>query len=266
MVRPSVLAQSAAAAFGRDCQENTGIKVMEDAKTRWEQLQGRFKNSWIGIIILALIALTAVLAQVGDLAKKVSEWIRPAPAANLRPIAPSIKPLDQFSDKAVRVGLDTIYPVGATFDFNLVHDGPGDEVIIIDGVDVRVDAFEPGVDCPFTLTGDRIFGRGEAPVRVFTVYMADGRVSSVQYKPAPNEGMRRGHSNNLLATEGPEGTATRLRLRKAGDETEAMTVKFIVDDAAQYRIGLSIRYENRNGAKVASFPSVTVCKPREVAP
>jgi len=235
---------------------------MEDDKTRWEQLQTRFKNSWIGIIMLALIALAAVLTQIADSAKKVSESIRPAPAANLRPIAPSITPLDQFSDKVVRVGSDTIYPVGATFDFSLVHDGAGDEVINIDGLDVRVEAFERGAACPFTLTGDRIFGHGEPPVRVFTVYMADGKVSSVQLKPARNEPMRRGHSNNLLATE---DTPTPLRLRKADDETEAMQVKFIVDDAAQYKIGLSIRYANRNGAKVATIPSVTICKPRDKA-
>ena len=106
-------------------------------------------------------------------------------------------------------------------------------------------------------------GHGELPVRVFTVYMADGKVSAVQFKPAPNEGMRRGHSNDLLATE---GAPTRLILRKAGEETEAMEVKFVVDDAAQYRIGLSIRYANRNGVKVATIPSVTICKPGEETP
>jgi hypothetical protein len=238
---------------------------MKDAKTRYQRFVDRFQNSWVGIIVLVLIALTAGLAELGDSAKKVIEWVRPAPApaANLRAIAATIKPLDQFSDKAVRVGSDTIYPVGATFDFNLVHDGPGEEVINIDGVDVRVDAFEPGAACPFTLTGDRIFGHGELPVRVFTVYMADGKVSAVQFKPAPNEGMRRGHSNDLLATE---GAPTRLILRKAGEETEAMEVKFVVDDAAQYRIGLSIRYANRNGVKVATIPSVTICKPGEETP
>ena len=175
---------------------------MEDGKTtRWEQLQSQFKNSWIEIIILALIALTAVLAEVGDAAKKVREWIAPAAAANLRPIVPSISPLDQFSDKAVGVGSDTIYPVGAIFAFYLVHDGLGDDVITFNGIDVRVDTFDPGVVCPFTLTGDRIFGQGEPPARVFTVYMAAGKVDNVQYKPAPDKQMRRGKSNNLLAIE-----------------------------------------------------------------
>jgi hypothetical protein len=233
---------------------------MEDQKTRWDRLQIRFKNSWIGVIILVVVALTAFLVQIGDLARKVSGSIRPVPAAQLRTITPSIKPLDQFSDKAVRVGSDTVYPVGATLDFNLVHDGAGEEVIIVESIDVRVDAFDPGLACPFALTGDRIFGHGFAPVRVFTVYMANGSVSSVQFKPAPAAPMKRGNSNNLLATE-----ETRLKLEKAGDDIEAIAVTFILEDAARYRIGLSVRYENRNGAQIATIPPVTICKPREEA-
>ena len=194
--------------------------------------------------------------------KLLSPGISPAlkaPVAELRRIEPEITPLEKFSDKAMRVGSDTIYPVGATFKFDLVHNGPGDEVINIDGLDVRVDAFDPSAACPFTLTGDRIFGAGEAPLRVFTVHMAGGKVSSVQYKPARDEQMRRGKSNNLLDTE----DSPPLRLQKAGDETEAMKVTFIVDDAAQYRIGLSIRYANRDGPKTFAVPSATICKPRE---
>ncbi len=186
---------------------------MEGQTTRWERFQIWFKDSWIGIIILALVAIMASLSQIIDFAGKVSRSIRSTPAAQLLTITPSIKPLDQYRDKVVRVGSDTVYPGGAVFDFNLTHDRAGEEVIIVDSIDVRVDAFDPGLACPFALTGDRIFGHGFAPVRVFTVYMTNGGVNSVQFKPASDAPMKRGNSSNLLATG-----EVRLKLEKAGDD------------------------------------------------
>jgi len=238
-------------------RRHRGAKAVSDANTKWDQLSSRFKNSWIGVVILALIAVAAVFAQFSGLITKI--WEGPPPAADLRRIEPEITPLEKFSDKVTTVGSDTIYPVGATFKFALVHNGAGEEAINIGGLDVRVDGFDADAACPFSLTGDRIFGAGEAPLRVFTVHMADGKVSSVQYKPAPDERMKRGKSNNLLDTE----DAPPLRLRKTGDETEAIKVTFIADDAGRYRLGLSVRYANRDGRKTATIPSATICKPRE---
>ncbi|MEA2942341.1 MAG: hypothetical protein QOD09_2870 [Bradyrhizobium sp.] len=234
---------------------------MENPKTRWDQLQSRFKNSWIGIIILALIALMTAVAQVGNSTKTMIASVRPSPAAELRPITPTVTPLEQFGDKVVGVGPGAIYPIGATLEFKLVHDGLGADDISIDGVDVRIDAYDPSAACPFRLAGDRFFGGLEAPVREFTVFLADKKVSSVRYKAAPNEPTRRGHSNDLLATE---DSSTWLKVRK-NDDTERMKVKFIAEDAAQYRVGLSIRYSNRDGAKAATIPSIAICKPQENA-
>ncbi len=231
---------------------------MGDGGTLYDRLLTSFKNSWLGVVILSLIAVAAVVAQFSGLFAALWIWLFP-PAAELRRIEPEITPLEKFSGNVIRVGSDTIYPVGATFKFGLVHNGGGEEVIIVEDVDVRVDAFQAGAACPFTLTGDRIFGAGDAPLRVFIVHMADGRVSSVQYKAAPDERMKRGKSNNLLDTE----NSPPLRLRKANDETEAMKVTFIADDAAQYRIGLSIRYTNHDGPKTVTIPSATICNPRE---
>jgi hypothetical protein len=69
----------------------------------------------------------------------------------------------------------------------------------------------------------------------------------------------RGRSKNLLDVDPP----LPLVVRKAGDDIEKMKVTFIVDDGAQYRIGLSIRYTNREGPKTATIPPATICKPRE---
>src|ERR1700750_331651 len=77
------------ASRGRAEPRTTGM-----SDTKWDQLQTRLKNSWIGIVILALVAIAAVVAQFGDSVKKVSEWMGPAPAANLHPIVPTVTPLD----------------------------------------------------------------------------------------------------------------------------------------------------------------------------
>jgi len=232
---------------------------MDEPRTKWEQLQSRFKNSWFGIIVLALIALAVFLSQVGDATKKVIDWIRPLPAADLwvQPMPPRIEPLEQFRELVKSAGPDTIYAVGATFHFGLQHDGTGEEVISINSLDVRVDAYDPRAGCPYTLTGDRIFGAGEAPLRVFDVRMSRGRVEAVQRKDQRNGPIMRGRSNNLLDIEPP----LPLVLRKT--EIEKIIVTFIVDDAGRYRIGLSIRYTNRNGPKTAEIPSVAICKPQE---
>ncbi len=233
---------------------------MEDRRTRWERLQSSFKNSWFGITVLGLIAVAAFLTQVGDSIKRASDWIRVPLEAGLRQIEPSIEPLDKFRHLVSFVGPEPIFPVGATLQFSLVHNLEGEEVISIAGLDVSVDSYVSGAMCPFTLTGDRIFGHGEAPLRVFTVHMADGRVSSVQRKEQRNGPIMHGRNSNLLDIDPP----LPLVLRKTNDDIEKIVVTFIVDDAAQYRIRLSLRYSNRGGQKTATISSVNICNPRQL--
>jgi hypothetical protein len=230
---------------------------MDDAKTKWERLQSRFKNSWFGIIILALIAVAVSLSQVGDTVKKLGGWVGPTPAAELRVQTNQPEPLDPFRDELKSAGPDTIYPFGATLRFDLRRVGGGDEQVSINGLYVRVDDYQPRGACPYTMPGDRIFGAGSAPPRVFNVRMSEGKVRAVQRKDEQNGQMYRSVSSNLLDGESPLA----LRLQKTVDEIETFIVTFIVDDPARYKIGLSIRYTNRNESKTVETPSVAICKP-----
>jgi hypothetical protein len=227
---------------------------MDNAKTKWEQVQSRFKNSWLGIIVLSLIAFAVFLTQIGDSVKKLNEWIRPAPVADLRYQPVFIEPLDKFRDLVTSPGADAIYPGGAKVRFNLTHDGRDDGVININSLDVTV-AHEPRFSCPYRLTGDRIYGAGESPLRQFDVFMSGGKIEAVERKEQRNGPVMRGRSNNLLDLDPP----LPLVLHKTGDDTESILIIFHQDDPGRYKIGLSLRYTNRNGFKTADVASLAIC-------
>jgi hypothetical protein len=231
---------------------------MNDAASLWEQVQSRFKNSWFGITILALIALAVFLSQVGDSVKKLMDWM-PPPAADLTIERMPIDPLPEYRQLVKAAGPDTVYPGGAMISFGLRHDRGGEEEITIKSLDVRVDAYEPQGACPYTLTGDNIFGAGERLPREFTVWMSRGKVEEVRRKAQLNGPIMRGRSNNLMDTEPP----LRLFVKKTGDETEEFVIRFIQDDPGRYRIGLSTRYTDRNELKSAYIASVAFCRPAD---
>ena len=232
------------------------ITPQDDAKTKWERLQRRFQNSWPGIAILALIALAAFVTQVGDLVQRVHEWIRPEPVADLKIESNTIQPLEKFRDLVTSSGPGTIYPVGALVGFSITHDGGGEEVVQINGLDIAVTSYEPQAACPFTLTADQIHGAGEAPLRQFDVLLSHGRVEAVQLKEDRNEPMRRGHSSNLLDIDPPLPL-----IIKARDDIEEIKIAFYADDPGRYGIDLSMRYTNSAGLKTAHVASVAFCKP-----
>jgi hypothetical protein len=232
-------------------------RLMAEDKTKWERLQSRFKSSWLGAIACALIAISFFTTKMSELVHTAIEWVKPSPAADLMVTVTGIAPIPKYQMLVVAAGENTIYPVGATIELELRHNGGSDEQIRINSMDVLVKAYSADGECPFKLVGDRIIGAGSAPVREFTVQMAGGFVKTVQLKMGPDGPAMRGSGNNLLDLDPP----LKLTLDKA-DSVESAKAKFIAGAAEQYTIGLSIHYTSSQGSRSAEIKPFTICNPK----
>jgi len=233
--------------------------MVDDAKqSRWDRLQGRFKNSWIGIALLALAAATMFLTQIGESTKKASEWINSTSHAGLDIQTLPNRPLEKFSGLVVALGPNTIFPAGANLSADLRHDHKADETISIRSLDVSIDAYDPHGACPYKLSSDRIAGAGANPVKVFVVHLSEGHVDSVERIEQPHGPVRHGRSKNLLELDEPLS----LTLKKA-DDVEPIVVRFVIDDPGRYKVGLSASYTGGSGVSVKAVGSVSMCLPKD---
>jgi hypothetical protein len=227
--------------------------------TKWDQLQSRFKNSWLGLALLTVIALVVAATQLGDSTKKLIEWVRPIPAPQALIQSVSVEPLPQYRDWPRPTGAAAIYPGGAIVRFVARHDGKGDDgekTINLYGLDLKV-THDPQIACPFKPTGDDIRGAGEGPLREFIVLLSNGKVEAVQRKEQRSGPVARGRSDNLLELE----PRFPLVLRK-GEDPEQIIVNVAAVDLGHYQVGLSMRYTSRTEVKTADITSVSFCKPQ----
>lgn len=232
---------------------------MDETKTKWEQLQTRFRNSLPGIIILSLIALGGLVTQVGAALKWISDWVRPEARADLILQQMPVEPLEQYQNvpRIDGAGNEAIYPVGAVVKFELRHNLQSSEEVRVNSLDVEVEAYDPRANCPFELTGDEFRGAGQSELRTFMVVLASGKVEGVQRREDQKPVMR-GRSTNLLNLDPP----VVLTLRKQQAESvETIRVKFLAADAARYKVGLSIGYSSQQGLRTQKIAPVAICKP-----
>ena len=237
---------------------------MDQPKTKWDQLQDRFKNSWIGLTVLGLTALAVALSQLSDSAKKLVEWLRPTPVVNISaPVAdvlvPAvlIEPLQHYRELAKLAGSEAIYPGGAVIRFNASQNGNGDDPISIDGLNLMVSSDDPQKPCPFKRTVDGYRGGGVGSfLRQFDVHVNGGKIEAVQRVEGPDTPPRRGDSENLLDL----GSVLPIVLRK-GEDPEIIIIRIAARDDGRYRYraGLSMRYTNRTGLKTKDLGSVSFC-------
>jgi hypothetical protein len=235
--------------------------------TEWDRFQERFKNSWIGIAILAAVSLVGAvctmlvgLNQLGFPVKDRIEraWPKLEPAADILIQDVVIKPIDEKRHLAEPASAQTILPGGAIVSFDARHNAKGDEAISINGLDVRVTAYETNVPCPHQPTGDGIRGAGTGAPRVFQVWLAGGKVDAVQLTQERGAPPMHGRSDDLLALDPPFW----LVLRK-GEDPEKIVVRFVAVDYGLYRLDLSMRYSNNKRSETVKIASVAFCKPRK---
>jgi S1-C subfamily serine protease len=168
-----------------------------------------------------------------------------------------VGPLPQFRDVGIAAAQDPVYPVGAQVEFELRHNGRDKGEIRINHIDVKLDDYSKSAACPFTLTGDRFFGAGTAPVKVYNVQVTESGVSSVQYKD-PAGKSHKGKTDDILALDPP----VKLTLHKS--ETDSVeTVQIIVRtlDPGQYKLSISLNYTTPKGEKKKKVTSLSICTP-----
>jgi hypothetical protein len=239
---------------------------MAEVTTQWERLQHRFKDNWLGVGVSLLLAVAVGASQIDGLLKSLTSiWkeVGPQQSASLLVQDVMVRPLPHYESLVASAGTNTVFPVGATVEFDLRHDHGSEEELRVRSLDVKVEAYEPQAACPFALSGDAVYGGAQAPLRRFDVFMDNGQVAEVQRREASNGPVSTGRSSNLLKIEPAFPLSLKPRGEKVADGIESLSVEFVVWDTARYRLNLSGSYTNLEGKKTVEIASVIICRPRE---
>jgi hypothetical protein len=226
--------------------------------TLWDELQRQLQNNWWGVAVLAVAAALLFVGKIAEALKKLAEAINIFwhPSADLLIQALRVGPLPQFRDVAI-AAQESVYPVGAQVEFDLRHNGRDTGEIRIDRIEIKLDDYAKEAACPFTLTGDRVFGAGWAPGNVYNVLVSGSGVSSVHYKD-PAGKTHKGKTADILALDPP----VKLTLHKSEtDSVETVQILIRALDSGLYKLSVFLRYTTPKGEGEKKVTSLSICTP-----
>jgi hypothetical protein len=226
--------------------------------TLWDEFQRQLQNNWWGVAVLAVAAAILFAGKIAEALKKLADAINIFwhPSADLSIQALRVGPMPQFRDLAIAAP-DPVYPVGAQVEFNLRHNGRDTGEIRIDHIEMKLDDYAKEATCPFTLTGDSVFGAGTAPVKVYNVLVSGSGVSSVHYKD-PAGKTHKGKTDDILALDPP----VKLTLHKSEtDSVETVQILIRALDPGLYKLSVSLRYTTPKGEGEKKVTSFSICTP-----
>ena len=229
---------------------------MDDQPTRWDEIRRRFQNSWLGVGLAAIAAVVLFSSQLAEGVTTLTKLLWPKPTVSLKIQKTSVAPLPQYARLVPAAAQDAVYPVGARLSFDLRHDENSEGEIRISHLNLKIDDYKV-TSCPFSITGDRLFGAGTAPVREFIVLLSKAGVTSVQ-RTDEHGTISKGNSGDLLSVEPP--VAFTLG-RSEKDSGESFSVAMTATDPGQYAASLWVTYSTPQAVKEAKVAAVTLCKP-----
>ena len=227
---------------------------MDTKTSRWDRLQTRFKNSFMGVVVLSLLAGTVLVTNAFDVGQRLNEWINP-PVADLlvTPLAGPNRPrpLDAYdiiradkgqADKGATASTDApgVYPRGAKVSVDLAHNRAGNATIVLRGIEL-VSQYTPGLDPVYAYKAhnERVTGAGPIKPLVFHVALFGEEVGpAMRIIDAKQNLFAISQSNeNFLATDEPE-----LFELTPADDAESIDIEVTAEEPGLYEISFVLTY------------------------
>jgi hypothetical protein len=134
-----------------------------------------------------------------------------------------------------------VYTGGARLSFTLAHNGQGGRPIHLHAIVPEVLEYragvQPGLD--YRVAGDRLFGAGVRPPRVFSIALKAGAVASARWMPdVPGGAPVPARADNLLDTDPPRV----LHFTDTRDDIEELQGSVTLRDAGLVRLRFAFHY------------------------
>jgi hypothetical protein len=214
---------------------------MRSRNSRWDRYVLRFKNTWVGVLILVMVAVVTFLSTSTGFVDwvynrffaKADLVISPLDSGKRLLRLPGHPLIDRGAPEA------TVFTGGFRARLSLAHNQKTDAPINVRGVMLKVDEFTPG-ELPgydYRVNLDEIIGRGITEARVFDVTLSGEKVSSAVWIDENGNPLST-KPENLLDVEPPRV----LTLKNKTDIGEELDIRVTPDKPGLYKVRFVFDY------------------------